>query len=275
MNPLFHYTKFESLKGMLGGIIRQDTDMCMTVRASSAYCMDDQTEMNYGFPFIKLVIEDLSKQGVINNEKGLIDLFNKTVVPVSKPDRNYFIPAERTPFIISFTHKYNNDRFWEEYGNHGYGICLIFDGDMLSDVAKQKTDAFLLDVAYLYNKPDYEVWSPLLQVIVMKIAELQFYSPLLKNEDVNKFQQAILERFCPVISALIKDGDIFAWENEVRWISICNGKTAKVNDLSKNYIDIRIPINCLKEIISGPKFDKQEELSLICNKYNLELKNQM
>lgn len=274
MNCLFHYTSFDCFKSMITG----SKERYLTFWASSAYNMDDQIEMNYGYPFIKEVLSVFEAKIKHTHDMRLGDIITKIPKYISKPDEDYFLPKSRTPFVISFSRSYNSDYMWKNYGSKGCGICLLFDADKLYDEARKRESTYLLDVGYYVEKGfDREVWGALLKLVEDQAVLCHTLVPIIDNKkNIQDYKKYILNSLCPIISALIKD-ESFLQENEVRWISVVDAtkKTnhrQRENGLLVEYVNVEIPINCLAGIQVGTSFDYSDELKALCKENGIRLR---
>ena len=275
MNVLGHYTKFDHLEKMLNANSMLSEEPNLFFRANSAFCMDDQMEMNYGYPFIKNVLEEYEKQNHLPSEQCLSSIFNGIPQHISCPNEQYYLSESRTPFVLSFSHNVNSEFMWKKYGEDGKGICLVFDADKIKSLSCQESDTYLFDVAYLSKDCDYTIWQAIVKAIEEKANECKAIIPIIKyKSDIPRFKENILECLCPVISAVIKEGQ-YSSEEEVRWISIQDGKLAKewnCKGTIRKYIDIQIPLSYLIGIYFGKNFNHNEELLNLCQRYHILLR---
>lgn len=273
LDCIYHYTKFDSFASMLKNAVSNNK---ITFWASSAYTMDDQMEMAYGYPLLNHLLSEFSKQRNLDNKQRLDILLTKLYCTFSGPDPDYFLPKDRSPFVISFTRALNSDFMWKNYGDEGKGICLFFDQEKIKSNTDDKM-TYLYDVAYVNNeKNDLEIWLALVKLIEDQAKFCQEITPLLKYEnDIDRVKMFLLNTLCPIISALVK-GEDFTHEEEVRWMKLCDNKEAKCrkrNCDSINYIDVEIPLDCLVGIETGPNFDRIDELHVLCEEKGLVLNN--
>lgn|GEM_PF-6899652 len=277
MNVVYHYTSFDCFRSMLKECKNTSTNKSVTFWASSAYDMDDQTEMNFGYPVIKHTLEEYERDYKFQIRQRLIDICTAEPKLITKPDENFFLTEQRTPFVISFSHVHNDEKLWEEYGDHKRGICLLFDADGLAELAHNRTNNFFTDIAYLTHRArDKETMLTLVKIIEEEAKRAQQLIPRFKNEeDITFYKKYILESICPVISAAIKE-ETFSWENEVRWISLYDNNYAnkrEVDDERKvDYIEIKIPFKYFISFQCGSKFNRNDELITLCKECNIDMK---
>lgn len=273
MDLLFHYTRLECFKNMLEGDNLSTGEPCLTFWASSAFNMDDQIEMNFGYPLILSVLDEYEKKGNITDEQRLSSILTEIPSHINGPNNKFYLTESNTPFVLSFSRNYDSDYMWNIFADKGRGICLIFDSEELYGLAHKWKKSYFLDVAYLVESNiDYEIWEALVNVIINEANKCHLLMPRLKNkDDILPYKKYVMNSICPVISALIKDGD-YLKENEVRWISIQDARHAKsrvCNGKDKMYIEVKIPLSYLKGIMYSPKFEEIEDLNSLIEKHNL------
>lgn len=256
---LYHYTSFESLLNMLGGI----HDDMLELWASSAFAMNDPSEMQLGYDFLRKFLKEY--EGGI---KGFTDLYE--LMPPSKThvfsidDSQYHFDKHFTPFIISFS--YNEDflPMWHVYGNRGKGVCLGFDEDLL-DQKLSSPICYLHSVAYEESTPGDKI---ILESLASTIIRSYNHYNEIKKSLSNKTEESILKGFvirhiCPFVSAFIKNKD-YSFENEVRLMIMNDLESPEVNiRQNKNhriipYIKVKIPLRCLKDITLGTGISTKE-----------------
>lgn len=276
MNYLAHYTKFEFFTNMLKGNVNSSEERHLTFWASSAYDMDDQTEMNYGYPLIQYILREYEKNPNLTKEQRLTELFNALSEIITRPSEKHFLPKTQTPFVVSFTQAFENNYMWENFGDKGKGVCLYFDADKIDDLSRKGNGSYFSNVVYIDEKEcDYEVLLPLVNIIIRKAIECHFLVPHLENKsDIPLFKKVYLNSMCPVISAFLKDGQ-FSREMETRLIFIRDESTSmcreKENGKRVNYMKIEIPLNFLVGITVGPNLEKTNELEEICREKNIKI----
>ena len=271
---LFHYTSFECLRNILNSIQQIDGKRFLSLWASSAYEMDDQTEMNYGYPFIQSVVNDYEDKKALTPEQRMDKCIREIPCFISGPNDKYYLPQKKTPFVLSFTQSWDSSFMWKEYGDQGRGIYLAFDANKLQEES-ERTGSHLASIAYLKDKDyDYEIWESLYGCVVNEIRKVHVIVPFLKvKDDANRLKQVVLETMCPLVSALIKGND-FEKEQEVRWVSIADGNRSKsrVKDgKAVSFIEIPIPLDCLVGIGYGPHFVNKDELITLCAQHQISL----
>ena len=266
MTTVFHYTTLDAFRKML------KDNKHFVIKASSAYQMDDQMEMNFGYPLINAILHEAERHKPYDVQ-CLRKYMTERIRHINNASPKYYLPKERTPFIISFSRAFDSDLMWKKYGNNE--VCLAFDGERLSEIAHERDNNFFCDIAYLTSEDipgNCEAWQSLVDIVDQQANIAQKIIPCFKNpKDSDAYCRFILESICPVISAAIKD-DEFKDEQEVRYICIQDDKVAKVrshNNMKKKYVEVRLPIDCLVGIHS--KCTNNKELFDVCCELNIKL----
>ncbi len=274
MDILFHYTSFDCLRSILKGIRQIGGKRYLTLWASSVYEMDDQMEMNYGYPFIQSVVNDYENKISLTLEQRMDKCVREIPNFISGPNDKFFLPKKKTPFVLSFTQSWDSSFMWDKYGDQGKGICLALDANKLQKES-ERANSHIANIAYLKDKAyDYEIWKSLYDSVVNEIKKVHVLVPFLKvKDDVNSLKQVVLETLCPLVSVLIKGSD-FEKEQEVRWFSIADGNRSKLrekNGTIVSFVEIPIPLDCLVGIGCGPCFANGVELTTLCTQYQISL----
>ncbi len=116
---LYHYTNYVALEGILkDGIIR----LC------AANNMNDSEEMIYFTRKLKKYV--ISKLRHEIQKKDVIDQFKKDYEIEIKKRKNEIC------YLFSMSQMEDDVSQWDRYGNHGKGVAIAFDSDVLSMVAK-------------------------------------------------------------------------------------------------------------------------------------------
>lgn len=250
---LYHYTSFDCLLKILDGI----EDDKLTLWASSAFAMNDPSEMQFGYEFLREFLEEYER-GIT----GFTDLYE--LMPPSKThvfsidDTQYQFDKHFTPFIVSFS--YNEDflPMWHAYGNQGKGVCLGFDEDLL----EQKLSlphCYLHSVAYEETTSENKkILESLASTIIRSYTHYnEIKQSLLNKTDALILKKIFIRHICPFVCAFIKNKD-YSFENEVRLMIMDNLESPEVNIRQGigiqliPYIKVSIPISCLQNITLGP-----------------------
>ena len=278
MNPVCHYTKFDNLQGIFKDCHGNRHNNYLTFWASSAYCMDDQMEMNFGYPLVQYVLKEFENGKDITDNQSLSKRVTEQIQYIYQPSDKFFLPQSRTPFVISFTREYNNEYFWKNFGDEGKGVCLVFDADKLGNLVKEQNDQFITDIAYLddnHSDDDYVVWSSLIEIVKYEAARAHKLIPIIcSDKDKELYKKMVLDSICPIISASVKRGE-YRKEHEVRWMSIqdisCANTREKENGENVQYIEQQIPFSCFDGILFGPRFEKDKEFVSLLHENEISL----
>lgn len=262
---IYHYTSLDAFLQILGGVKDPNSEN-LTLWSSSAYTMSDAMEMQLGYTMLRNFIEVYESKTF-----GKTNLYSKLPpegdILFSGKESSHFMTKENTPFVISFT--YNEDDFpmWMLYGDNGTGVCLGFDEDCLENGLETCISHFLHSVAYdNYSKDDMEILSSLFNSVKKAIDETYSIETMIAPRKIKDLHQTLLGRLCPFISAFIKTHH-YAFENEVRLMSLynLNGPRTKFRINHKHeiipYVELAVPISCLKSITLGPHISDDNHLS--------------
>ena len=276
MDLLSHYTKFEHFENMLKPNGDSSEERYLTIWASSAYNMDDQTEMNFGFPFIQYVLREYENTPGLTHKQRVLKIINTLPEIIKGPSETHFLPKTKTPFVISFSQAYEDNYMWEKYGDKGKGICLYFDTIKIEEMADKSEKTFLANIAYLAEKGyDFEVWKSLYEIVINEADKCHVLTSIFKyKSDIPRYKKVLMDNMCPIISALIKDSQYFP-EREVRLACIRDESISKQRETENgkiiNYIEIKIPLNYLAGVTIGSNFERKNELKEICKKNNIRI----
>ena len=261
---IYHYTSLEIFLKMVDCIDTKDKQSTFTFWASNAYCMNDPSEMQIGYDFLRSYINGADP--ILSEKEKLLSLMPESSNNMFNPDSSeYFLGKENNPFVVSFSNKRDNIPMWSLYGNNGYGVCLGFDEERIKKNGKKLPDIYLQPVAYHQN--DNETATPELKLLADTICKnLQDYclqiDSINNKDNVITLKKTFLKRLCPFISAYIKVSD-YCNEQEVRLMSICDLENSRVHyrfSMAHNvipYIEVKIPVDSLGVIILGSNANSQ------------------
>lgn len=261
---LFHYTSLRSFLEIMEGV----RDGKMNLWASSAFAMNDPSEMQLGYEFLRSFL--------IEFEKGKFDdkLLYNLMPPCDKhlfkiDDDIYHFNKGNTPFIVSFSENEDNLPMWLLYGDRGKGICLGFD-EVLLDNFFSPPDFFLQPVAYEdITSYDRNILCSLAESIAIAVGDFYEIKKSLQNKaDEDIYARFVLSQICAFVGAFIKNKD-YHFENEVRLMVLGNledpGVCVRQNMRQRiiPYKEIEVPIDCLKKITLGPCISTKENMTCI------------
>lgn len=264
---IYHYTSLDAFLQILGGA-KGSNNKNLTLWSSSAYAMSDATEMQLGYTILRNFIKVYESKTF-----GKTDLYSKLPpegdILFTGKESAIFMAKGNTPFVISFT--YNEDDFpmWKLYGNNGYGVCLGFDEDCIENGLENGVSHFLHSVAYdNYFQEDMVILSSLFNSVKNAIDGTYSLGSTIDQCKKKELHETLLNRLCPFISAFIKTRH-YAFENEVRLMSLYNLNGQRTifrinyNHEIIPYIELSIPIRCLKSITLGPRISDNNHLSTL------------
>ena len=262
INEIAHYTSIVALNSIINGIsILETSEAYLTLRATYALETDDPDELKEGFEFL---IEMLSYI-----EEGSIDKCRLTTYmdDVKASDRfNHFSEEEikrwlfggkRTPFIISFSRYINKLSMWQTpYAKNGEGVCLVFNFSTMVN----KTEFININnpfpitygkrLGYLnYKNLFYDLIRWEYHVFVKKVKCLS------NKDDIISQKLQSLEEMCAFISSYFKREN-WSFQQEVRIMCttiVDNPSCVKSDEKGRRFVEVPVPISCLKQVILGPK----------------------
>lgn len=265
----YHYTTVKSLCDMLNTCHKEGNN-ALTFWASSAYTMNDPTEMGYAYHQIIKKIREYEEKHNISKEKRIFEYMADVKRSRNANfDENFYIShiysTCKTPYLISFSENRDDMPMWQMYGDKGKGICLGFEEPK---VEKSQRD-FFSDVIYIGKEYEDSITSRLIDICIENECK-SCYSDLQSIVDADKIADRKVETWgtlCALFGGFLKNGSYY-YEHEHRFLHIAKDanevKYRHRNGLIIPYVEI--PIIGLKEIIIGPCID--------CNIMSPNLKQQ-
>lgn len=249
---LYHYTTMETFFSMLENSLYSQDGVHKThliMWATHYAFLNDPIEYIY---FSKILKEQVSryaeKNGTILSYKQLskIDEFTKCVLK----------------FVLSFSSKKDDLTMWRGYGDNGNGISLEFDFSDLpcepSDNTETDNDERSILDTSIFN--DISMLNPckynnidINEEVLKSTFDYITNSDNSENDDqfhkYEKARNATREYF-----SLFKH---YKYECEGEWRLVEPGISKKIkhrrsNDIIIPYIEIKVPLKCLKRVIVGP-----------------------
>lgn len=152
------------------------------------------------------------------------------------------------PFIISLSYPQENIPMWNMYGDNGRGVCLEFASQQLCKhfeiVENNNIDQRISIRRCLYQKTEKFI-----------ALEKEFCKPANPQGpwDMRLFHQYAIE-------AIALKNNVFEYENEWRIIKFSEQFKTRPSGVGITpFINIPIPMECLRRIIVGPKATMQSE----------------
>lgn len=154
-----------------------------------------------------------------------------------------------TPFVISLSETKENISMWNMYGDNGKGVCLEFDTQHLLNHFKIDDDYNNTDQNISIRKCHYKKTDK------FRALEQEFHKSANPQEPWNTqlFHQYAIE-------AIALKSKAFKYEKEWRIIKFSEQFKTRPSGVGITpFINITIPMRCLKRIIVGPKATAQSE----------------
>lgn len=227
--------------------------------------MNDPLEMQQGYDFIRSFIKEYEK-GMYREETLYKMLPPSDDHIFSADDTLFHFSPEYTPFIISFTQKEEDLPMWVIYGDEGKGIRLEFDVKLMDKWADEHS-VYINPVLYEKEYLDEEGKKLLIAIgysIKKLIDEHKVFEQMeIKSEQLYYLREDTLRRMIAYTSAFVKQRD-YNFEDEVRLV-VFQGLSKKnvkyrlgTNHRLTPYIEVLIPITCLKRVVLGPSIASKE-----------------
>lgn len=142
---LYHYTSFDSLKGICR---TPSSDQGLCFWATRYDCFGDKEEYKLGISVIKRLLPELEKR--LQPDRRIASSFEWDEIIV-----NETLPF---PYVVSFTDKKDNEYMWEHYACDGKGVVLALD-DSRRIVNEYTKNYYLKKCLYLGEKNDAELFK--------------------------------------------------------------------------------------------------------------------
>lgn len=223
---LYHYTSMDVLRNLL--TYNKNIGDNMLFHASSVYYMNDSKEFKQSYKCIE------SKE-----------LYEEVLNEVRSGE----------PFLISFSSSLENEDFiplWKMYGDDGYGVCLKFDTQELTQAVKMFCDKNNIHVEFNYCSTTLK------------------HDPSKYADSINERIKHIHDRIADIRELAFYKHESWKYENEYRFMffdELCNKyKNIEFKTIGHEivpYMKIPIPISALKKIVVGPKADFEKSLRAI------------
>lgn len=288
MAIVYHYTTVNSLLGMLSECSAKEPYIIMW--ATHASYLNDKTEYKYGKKVCLDTIIEIEKElnipeckrlsniycnDDLNNGIELYDFFSSTC-----PSTHGGIP-----YIISLSRSNDALPMWNTYTKKGNGIAIGFDEDLLckNNCAFGEIMPFalpMLEEKYEIKECIYDTshnsFISIREDYQKKYLELQKINESVADDKINGTKViAFLLHFYKDFAPYIKD-KAYEYEHEVRLVAKDKGEIyfRESNGMIVPYVKVKIPLECIKEIIIGPTMEASRTRdSLIMLLYNKGMRN--
>lgn len=253
-----HYTSIGALKCIIAGI---HSDAVLKLRATCASFTDDKEELKEGYEYLMKMLKAFEEG---KEEKFKLSNYMSDVQDVDKYNRyseenlkSWFYSERRTPYILCFSHLVDEISMWQTpYAQSGEGACLVFN---LSTMRYDNTKLLInepLPVVY-GDRLGYHKEKQLFQNLIMdKYYEFaKKISQIEEKDTITSLKLQSLEEICSFISSYFKRGKWY-FQQEIR--IMCNTiedcpSCVKEDDKKRPYVEVPIPLSCLRKVIIGPK----------------------
>lgn len=229
---VYHYTKLESLFGILYDYKNLKKPGQLPFRASCIYNVNDSREMELGYKYVKDFLPEFEKnhpQSVNLSEIYTSDISDKKCLELcNQKPKDTYIESGMIPYAISFSAKRDFLPMWSLYGNRCEGVCLKFDLMELIDKIHSQFGFVVYDDNSDddYIKNDY--FPPLYDYVINEY-----------NTNNLSIDQKIdeLSIICTCISPFIKSAD-YAYETEFRIVD--TERYGEITDHNINDIILKV-----------------------------------
>lgn len=270
-SKLFHYTSIDTLSKILSNPILYKGEICLELRASSIFSMNDPSEMVYASEYLLSTLKSVESQLNITDKNICLSEYVNKKTESGKYIKDIIL--EELPnmwnmvSVLSFSSNSDSLQMWAMYANDGNGVALGFNEKNLKEYARHfNIPSLFCKVAYFKDELPIET--------VRRIKSL--YNSYIEDLNVKPASNAECQLrnillMCSIIGASIKH-NAYRSESEYRMISNTN-QLDKVNFGTNKkghrfaYIPHFVPIKYLDEIIIGPCCDAQ----LVQNTMSLKL----
>lgn len=267
---IFHYTNIATLIGMLKNASTENA--FMTFWASHISYMNDPEEKKYGMKKIWEVLPTVEEELDIPPKRRIGSLERKELDKFIKilSTEEYSLA---NAYAISFSKFFDYLPMWKMYGQDGNGICLGFDKTILNKYLEENHMEKIAPVRYGIGEnisdiqqaqKEKEDWKN-----YIKEKYKEYYNNYsekfenITNPDKDKtiafYTYVTLFAFIP---QYIKN-PAYEYEKEYR---LCCGELRHTvhfrnqNGLLLPYLEIKLPLNALKIITTGPTTDSERQM---------------
>ena len=142
---LYHYTSFDSLKGILRA---QSSEKGLCFWATRFDCFGDKEEYKLGITVIKRLLPELEKK--LQPDRRIASSFEWDEIM-----GNETLPY---PYVVSFTDRKDNEFMWEHYACNGKGVVIELD-DSQRIVNEYTKNYFVKKCLYLGELNDADLYK--------------------------------------------------------------------------------------------------------------------
>lgn len=261
-----HYTSVEVLEKLFASC--NSSDKCLIFWAFDARSTNDRDELKMGYDIVINHIKEIEDclEGKVLDMYRLSNL--KKMILHSPKYKNisldnikeWFYDGIRTPYIISLSKHIDKNHMWNtEYGNLGKGACLVFDFSKMNYHSSDISINSPLPVVYENRLGYLSIKNTLLRIIMYEYFE--YINKVTQQDSIDKIIELefqTLDVLCAFVSSYYKSEK---WHTEQEVRIMCTTKKDNSNcvkyhkERGRAYVEVPIPLSCLKRIILGPRVD--------------------
>lgn len=256
MGLIYHYTNASALLGMFSKCSKKNP--YITMWATHALYLNDPTEYEYGKDVCLRLLKSVEEENDVPQEERLsVRLLDKEsglkpflhLVDVGNSMHPNSI-GEGFPYIISLSKNVDTLPMWNTYAQRGNGVAIGFDEDKLKERNK---DWSIKSCYYDVDNKEYLEVRDFILSMYRDIKDTRTGFRLDSHQTTFYIQSLYSEAAAYIKHKAYKD------EREVR----CNVNRAsdilfrESNGLIIPYVEINIPVECIKKIIIGPTNDSE------------------
>lgn len=275
---VFHYTNAGTLIGMLHKTSKENP--FMTFWASHVSYMNDPKEKEYGIEKLWEVLRD------VENDLSIPTRLRITELDQEELDKFIYLQNVREDsltniYSISFSKSFDSLPMWNMYGHNGNGICLGFDLECLNEYLysqkMERIDRIIYGVGEDVNEPlkakeEMGSWKKYVKDIYVK--SMNFFKQN-TDYDADSVEQTeiydiniVLNNYMALLATIpgyIKN-PAYKYEEEYRLCCREFGQEVHFRDcngLLLPYIEVKLPLNALKIVVTGPTVDNDRQMMSI------------
>lgn len=264
IKEIAHYTSVEALNSIIDSVqINEASDAFFILRATHALETDDPEELQEGSEFLMEILSNLEED---NPDKYKLSNYmldiksSKSLAHLSEDDiRKWFLGGIRTPYIISFSRYIDQLKMWQlPYARCGEGACLVFDFSVMN-----------YSNNHLMIRPPFPIiYGKRLGYLNLKNEFLGLiwseYGRYCKNvdniseqEQIVRYKLQALEVVYAFVASYFKR-EKWHYQQEIRIMCTTysdNPSCMMMDEKGRKYVEVSVPITCLKQVILGPKVE--------------------
>lgn len=241
----------------------------MTFWASHIAYMNDPEEKKYGMKKIREVLPIVEDELKIPSEQRIKNLEQKELdkfIKILSTEENNVINT----YAISFSEYFDYLPMWKMYGQDGNGICLGFDETILNKYLEENHMEKIASVQYGIGEnisdiqqaqKEKEDWKNYIKENYK--AYYEYYSKKFENiTNPDKDKTIALYTYVTLFAIIPQYIKNPAYKDEKEHRLCCRELRHTVHFRNQNglllpYLEIKLPLNALKIITTGPKTDSE------------------